>query len=111
MEKKLTLQEVFDRIQKMFGYDMETEEVTEFAMRSLINDVFADEQKILERKTDAFNWNNSKFLEKKCENTIKEICIYTDGNMYAAVSHIEDKCREFKTKEELQTWIDKFFTK
>lgn len=41
MEKKLTLQEIFDRIQKMFGYDMETEEVTEFAMRSLVNDVFS----------------------------------------------------------------------
>lgn len=45
MEKKLTLQEIFNRIQDMFGYDMETEEVTEFAMRSLINDVFASKEK------------------------------------------------------------------
>lgn len=41
MKKKLTLQEIFDRIHNMFGYDMETEEVTEFGMRSLVNDVFA----------------------------------------------------------------------
>lgn len=40
MEKKLTLQEIFNRIQDMFGYDMETEQVTEFAMRSLISDIF-----------------------------------------------------------------------
>lgn len=69
------------------------------------------QRKILECKTDTLNWNNSKFVEKKCENTIDEICIYTDGNMYAAVSHIKDKCREFKTKEELQSWIDKLCTK
>ena len=52
MEKKLTLQEIFNRIQDMFGYDMETEEVTEFAMRSLINDVFAIEEKTYEGLTD-----------------------------------------------------------
>lgn len=52
MEKKLTLQEVFNRIQEMFGYDMETEEVTEFAMRSLINDVFAYEEKSYKGLTD-----------------------------------------------------------
>lgn len=40
MEKELTLKEIFDRIQYMFGYDMEKEKVTEFGMRSLISDVF-----------------------------------------------------------------------
>lgn len=52
MEKKLTLQEIFNRIQDMFGYDMETEEVTEFAMRSLINDVFSYEEKSYKGLTD-----------------------------------------------------------
>lgn len=52
MEKKLTLQEIFNRIQDMFGYDMETEEVTEFAMRSLINDVFASKEKTYEGLMD-----------------------------------------------------------
>lgn len=44
MEKKLTLQEIFNRIQEIFGYDMETEEVTEFEMKSLINNVFTYEK-------------------------------------------------------------------
>ena len=66
------------------------------------------QKKILECKTNTFNWNSSKFVEKKYENTIDEVCIYTDGNMYAAVSHIKDKCKEFKTKEELQLWIISF---
>lgn len=33
------------------------------------------QRKILECKTDTFNWNNSKFVEKKCENTIDEISL------------------------------------
>lgn len=40
VEKELTLKEIFDRIQIMFGYDMEKEKVTEFGMRSLISDIF-----------------------------------------------------------------------
>lgn len=55
-----------------------------------------------------FNWSKSKFIEKKCEDTIMEICIYTDGYIYAVVNHLQDRCREFESKELLDRWIKSY---
>lgn len=55
-----------------------------------------------------FNWTKGKLISKKHDKNNIEICIYTDGNMYAAVSHLEDRCREFKNKIDLNDWLEKF---
>ena len=37
----------------------------------------------------------------------KEVCMYTDGTYYAAVSHAEDKCITFTSEKEFDEWVDK----
>lgn len=55
-----------------------------------------------------FNWKKRTLISKKYYKNNIEICIYTDGNMYAAVSHSEDKCKEFENEIELNKWCSKF---
>lgn len=58
--------------------------------------------------TEIFDWGKGVLVSKKYDENNTEICIYFDGNMYAAVSHSEDKCREFKNKTFLKEWLNKF---
>ncbi len=55
-----------------------------------------------------FDWTKGILVNKKHDERNIEICIYTDGNMYAAVSHTEDKCIEFENKTKLKEWLKKF---